>query len=84
MADLRFKDLNWDCAFSKYRLWPSESETLVFKVEDIKQGSPHLIDKGVFDPTVRGVQPELAGPWIDFTLEEARAWCLAGKSCYSG
>ena len=82
MAGLRYKDLNWDTAWSKYKLWPSESESLVFKVEDVKPDSPHLIGKGVFDPTVRGHQPELTEPWVDLTLEEARAWCLAGKSCY--
>ena len=72
MAGLRYKDLNWDTAWSKYKLWPSKSESLVFKVEDVKPDSPHLIGKGVFDPTVRGHQPELTEPWVDLTLEGAR------------
>ena len=66
-------------AFQKER---SDSEKLVFKVEDIPKKSPHLIGKGVFDPTVKGHPPELPDSWHDLTLEEAQAWCLAGKSCY--
>jgi hypothetical protein len=82
MAHLRHKDLIWDTPFSKHKRYPSESESLVFKVEDIKPDSPHLIGKGVFCPTVTGECPELGEPWVDLTLDEARAWCLAGKSCY--
>ena len=82
MGELRHKDLQWDTPFSKYKWWPSESEKLVFEVEDIPKDSPHLIGMGVFDPTVKGHRPELPDSWHDLTLEEAQAWCLAGKSCY--
>ena len=38
-GDLKKTDLNWDTAFSKYKWFPSESESLVLKVEDITQDS---------------------------------------------
>ena len=82
LDQVRYKDLKWDHPYSKYKWWPSSSESLVFKVEQIQSDSPHLIGKGVFNPTVAGVPPEEPGDWVDLSLEEAKAWCLAGKSCY--